>query len=87
MSITVFRQLGGAFAHRPRTPYSRMPTPHVKTGDARHFPPHPTLNPLYNSQNPLLPRIPRAFAPGPQAVDLGAQLSAFSPSSRPCLAN
>ena len=76
----VYRRLQtarGSFAPRPRPPTSRMPTPHVDTGDARPFPPLPHTQPPVPHTIPPSASYSHAFAPGPQAVDLGAQLFAF----------
>jgi len=67
----------GASAPSPRLPTPRMPTPHVITGDARHFPPIPHTQPSVPLPKPPSASYSHAIAPGPQAVDLGAQLSAF----------
>jgi len=76
----VYRRLQtarGASAPRHRTPTSRMPTPHVDTGDARHFPPLPHTQPLGPPPKPPSASYSHAVAPGPQVVNLGTQLSAF----------
>jgi len=76
----VYRRLQttrGASAPRPRPPTTRFPTPHVNTGDARHFPSLPHTQPPVPL--PILPSASysHAVVHGPKPVDLRAQLSAF----------
>jgi hypothetical protein len=78
----VYRRLQtarGASPFRPRPPTLRMPAPHVDTGDVRHFPPLPQTQPRVSPPKLLSPSYSHVVAPGSQAVDLGAQLSAFLP--------
>ena len=76
----VYRRLQtarGNFAPRTRPPTPRMPTPHVDNGDARHFTILPHTQPPVSPPKPPSASYSHAVTPGPQAVDLGAQLSAF----------
>ena len=65
-SNAAFRQLGAP-----------PPLAHVDTGDVRQFPPLLQTQPAVPLPKPLSASYSHAVFPGPQAVDLGVQLSAF----------
>jgi hypothetical protein len=76
----VYRRLQtarGVSPLRPRPPTPRMPAPHVDTSDVRHFPPLPQTQPPVSPPKLLSASYSHAVAPGPQVIDIGAQLSAF----------